>query len=319
MKIVILDGYTLNPGDLNWNAFKDLGECFIYDFTKPEEVLERSAEAEVLITNKTVLPAEIINHLPDLKYIGILATGYNVVDLDAAKTRNIIVTNIPSYATASVAQSVFAHILNICNQTEYHSKEVKKGRWTSNRDFSFWDTPLKSLEGLTIGIVSLGNIGKKVAEIALAFDMKVLAVTSRSQDQLHITIRKVDLDTLCKESDIISLHSPLNKDTEKIIDAEKLGLMKKSAILINTARGGLIDEEALAHSLNNNHIYAAGLDVLSTEPPKANNPLLTAKNCYITPHIAWATLEARKKLMSIAVANLQAFQKGYPQNVIHNR
>ncbi|MDR0866703.1 MAG: D-2-hydroxyacid dehydrogenase [Candidatus Symbiothrix sp.] len=316
MKAVVLDGYTLNPGDLNWKSFNELCECEIYDYTAPDEIIERSADADFLITNKTVLPASVIECLPKLKYIGVLATGYNVVDIEAARKKGIVVANVPAYATDSVAQLVFAHILNIANQVEYHSEEVKKGRWAANRDFSFWDKHLMSLKGLTIGIVALGNIGNKVAQIAQAFDMQVIAFTSKTPTGLPPYIQKADLETLFRSSDIISLHCPLTPDTEKLINAETLSLMKPSAILINTGRGGLIDEEALARALNENKLFAAGLDVLSTEPPKKDNPLLTAKNCYITPHIGWATYEARQDLMNIAAANLRAFIEGRPQNVV---
>lgn len=316
MRAVILDGYTLNPGDLNWEEFRRLANFEIYDYTSSEEILIRARDAEIVITNKTVLSANIIRQLPQLKYIGILATGYNVVDIDAAKERGIVVTNIPAYSTDSVAQLVFAHLLNIVSQVEYHSQEVKKGRWSENRDFSFWDKPLIELSGLTLGIIGFGNIGNKVAQIALPFGMKVIAYTSKPQGNLPADVIRAELETLCKESDVISLHCPLTPGTNEIINAKRLSAMKSTAILINTSRGGLINEQALANALNEDRIYAAGLDVLSTEPPQPDNPLLTARNCYITPHYAWATKQARTRLMKTAIANLRAFLEGNPQNTL---
>lgn len=314
MKIVVLDGYTLNPGDLSWDELKTLGECTIYDRTAPDEVMERSAGAEILLTNKTVLTAEHINLLPDLKYIGVLATGYNVVDIPAAKERGIVVTNIPAYSTPSVGQMVFSHILNIAQQVQYHSEEVHKGRWANSPDFCFWDTPLIELLGKKIGLVGLGQTGYNTARIALGFGMKVWAHTSKSRLQLPPEIKKMELDQLFKECDIISLHCPLTEENREFVNAEILSLMKPTAILINTGRGGLINEQDLADALNSGKLYAAGLDVLSTEPPRADNPLLTAKNCYITPHIAWATFAARQRLMSILIENIKAYQSGKPVN-----
>lgn len=316
MKAVILDGYRFNPGDMKWKGFTDLCDCDLYEFTPPEETISRSKDAEILITNKTAIYADVIKALPHLKYIGVLATGYNVVDIEEAKKRGIVVTNIPAYSTQSVTEMVFAHLLNITLQVGYHSGEVKAGRWSRNRDFSFWDTPLLEIDSMTMGIVSLGNIGCAVAHVAMAFGMKVIAFTSKKQEELPEGIKKVDLETLFKESDVISLHCPLTKDTTKLVNEERLAWMKPTAILINTSRGGVIDEYALANALNNGKIYAAGVDVLSEEPPQESNPLLTAKNCFITPHYAWATRSARRRLMDIAVSNLKSFIEGNPINNI---
>ena len=303
MKIVVLDGYAANPGDLSWEGMKVLGECTIYDRTAPEEVLERAAGAEAILTNKVIINADHMAALPELKYIGVLATGYNVVDTAAAKERGIVVTNIPSYSTASVAQMVFAHILNITQQVQHHSEEVHKGRWANNKDFCFWDTPLMELREKKIGLVGLGNTGYTTARVAIGFGMQVYALTSKSHFQLPPEIKKMDLDQLFSECDIISLHCPLTPETREMVNARRLGMMKPTAILINTGRGPLINEQDLADALNSGKIYAAGVDVLSTEPPCADNPLLTAKNCYITPHIAWATIEARERLMNIATVS----------------
>lgn len=314
MKIVVLDGYGLNPGDLSWDAVSQLGELTVYDRTSSEEVIERSAGAEAILTNKTVITAEIMEALPDLKYIGVLATGYNVVNVGAAREKGIVVTNIPAYSTPSVAQMVFAHILNIAQQVQHHSEEVRKGRWTNNADFCFWDTPLIELREKKIGLVGLGHTGYNTARIAIGFGMQVTAYTSKSSLQLPPEIKKRTLDELFSECDIVSLHCPLTDETKELVNAERLRLMKPTAILINTGRGPLVNEQDLADALNAGKLYAAGLDVLSSEPPKADNPLLTARNCYITPHIAWASLEARTRLMDILVENIKAFQAGKPVN-----
>lgn len=314
MNIVVLDGYAANPGDLSWNELKALGECTIYDRTTPSEVLERAAGAEILLTNKVVLNAETIAALPELKYIGVLATGYNVVDTAAAKERGIIVANIPAYSTASVAQMVFAHILNIAQQVQHYTDEVRKGRWSSNSDFCFWDTPLIELRGKKIGIVGLGNTGFNTARIAIGFGMEVHAFTSKSPFQLPPEIKKMEMDELFATCDIISLHCPLTDSTRELINAARLKQMKPTAILINTGRGPLINEQDLADALNNGTILAAGLDVLSQEPPRADNPLLTARNCYITPHIAWASTAARERLMQIMLDNVKAYLDGKPIN-----
>ena len=314
MKIVVLDGYGLNPGDLSWDAVSQLGELTVYDRTSSEEVIERSAGAEAILTNKTVITAEIMEALPDLKYIGVLATGYNVVNVGAAREKGIVVTNIPAYSTPSVAQMVFAHILNIAQQVQHHSEEVRKGRWTNNADFCFWDTPLIELREKKMGLVGLGHTGFNTARIAIGFGMQVTAYTSKSSLQLPPEIKKRTLDELFSECDIVSLHCPLTDETKELVNAERLRLMKPTAILINTGRGPLVNEQDLADALNAGKLYAAGLDVLSSEPPKADNPLLTARNCYITPHIAWASLEARTRLMDILVENIKAFQAGKPVN-----
>ena len=314
MKIVVLDGYGLNPGDLSWDAVSQLGELTVYDRTSSEEVIARSAGAEAILTNKTVITAEIMEALPDLKYIGVLATGYNVVNIDAAREKGIVVTNIPAYSTPSVAQMVFAHILNIAQQVQHHSEEVRKGRWTNNADFCFWDTPLIELREKKIGLVGLGHTGFNTARIAIGFGMQVTAYTSKSSLQLPPEIKKRTLDELFSECDIVSLHCPLTDETKELVNAERLRLMKPTAILINTGRGPLVNEQDLADALNAGKLYAAGLDVLSSEPPKADNPVLTARNRYITPHIAWASLEARTRLMDILVENIKAFQAGKPVN-----
>ena len=315
MKIVVLDGYGLNPGDLSWSAWEALGELKVYDRTSPSELLERSAGAEVLVTNKTLITANDMASLPELKYIGVLATGYNVVDIDAAKARGIVVTNIPAYSTSSVAQMVFAHVLNITQRVGYYANENVQGRWTNNADFCYWDTNLVELDGKKMGIVGYGNIGKATARIALAFGMEVLAYTSKEQKDLPQGIKKATLDELFTESDVVSLHCPLTPDTKELVNAERLKTMKPSAILINTGRGPLVNEQDLADALNEGRIAGAGLDVLSVEPSVANNPLLNAKNCFITPHIAWATKEARTRLMDIAINNLRSYQEG---NIINN-
>ena len=316
MKIVVLDGYAANPGDLSWDELKSLGECTVYDRTAPAEVLERAAGADILLTNKVVLDATTIAALPQLKYIGVLATGYNIIDTAAAKERGITVTNIPAYSTPSVAQMVFAHILNITQRVQHYTDEIHKGRWTNSPDFCFWDTPLIELSGKKIGIIGLGQTGYNTARIAIGFGMKVCAYTSKTNFQLPPEIRKMELDELFRECDIISLHCPLNDSTRELINANRLSLMKPTSILINTGRGPLINEQDLANALNTGIIYAAGLDVLSEEPPRADNPLLTARNCFITPHIAWANFEARQRLIHILISNLKAYIDGKPVNVI---
>ena len=310
MKIIVLDGYGLNPGDLTWKGFEELGELTVYDRTSPSELLERAAGAEALVTNKTLITSENMDALPDLKYIGVLATGYNVVDIDAAKARGIVVTNIPAYSTASVAQMVFAHILNITQRVGYYADENKQGRWTKNADFCYWDTHLVELQGKKMGIVGFGNIGQATARIAQAFGMEVCVYSSKPQFALPSGIKKMELDELFGECDVVSLHCPLTPDTKEMVNAERLNKMKPDAILINTGRGPLINEQDLADALNEGKIAAAGLDVLSVEPSVEGNPLLDARNCFITPHIAWATLEARTRLMDIAVQNLKSYQKG---------
>lgn len=314
MKIVVLDGYALNPGDMSWSKIEELGDVTVYDRTPRELVAGRAAGAEALITNKTVIDSDMLAVLPDVRYIGVLATGYNVVDVDEARRRGIVVTNIPAYSTASVAQMVWALLLGIVNRVEHYAVDNRDGRWARSADFCYWDTPLTELAGKCMGIVGLGNIGRAVAKIALAMGMRVAAVTSKAQSELPDGIEKMTLDGLLAAADVVSLHCPLTPDTRHIINERTLALMKPSAILINTGRGPLVDEEALARALNDRRLYAAGLDVLATEPPSADNPLLTARNCYITPHIAWATREARERLMDIAADNLRCYIAGKPVN-----
>lgn len=314
MKIVILDGYGLNPGDLSWAGFESLGECSVYDRTAPSDLLARAEGADALITNKTVITAAHMAQLPALKYIGVLATGYNVVDVAAAHSRGIAVTNIPAYSTDSVAQTVFAHLLHITQRVGYYADQNARGRWTACPDFCYWDTPLIELAGKTLGVVGYGHIGQAVVRIALAFGMKVDVYTSKPQAALPAGVAKVTLDQLFAASDVVSLHCPLTPTTAHLVNAKRLAQMKPTAILINTGRGPLVDEQALADALREGRLLAAGLDVLSQEPPKAGNPLLTAPRCFITPHIAWATLEARTRLMQMAVDNLRSFQQGEEQN-----
>lgn len=318
MKIVVLDGYAANPGDLSWERLEALGECTVYPRTTDEQLLERAANAEILLTNKVIINRTTIEALPQLKYIGVLATGYNVVDVAAAKKHGIVVTNIPAYSTPSVAQMVFAHILNITQRVEHYADEARHGVWTACQDFSYSNTPLMELQGKKIGIVGLGNTGYNTARIAIGFGMKVHAYTSKSRLQLPPEVRKMELDELFATCDIVSLHCPLTEETRELVNERRLKLMKPSAILINTGRGPLVNEQDLANALNNGTIYAAGVDVLSSEPPRADNPLLSAKNCFITPHIAWATQEARQRLMEIACNNVEQFIKNKPQNVINN-
>ena len=316
MKIVVLDGYTLNPGDLSWEGIKNLGECTIYDRTPPEKTVERAGDAEAVFTNKVVFNHGVISQLHNLKFIGVLATGYNVVDLDAATKAGIVVTNIPAYSTASVAQMVFSHILHIVQNVSMHADSVKKGDWAKSIDFSYHLTPQTELAGKTIGIIGFGQIGQAVAKIALAFGMNVI-FHNRSKKETKSDIRQVDLNMLLAESDFISINCPLTDENAGFINKAAIGKMKTSAILINTGRGPLINETDLAEALNKGRIAGAGLDVLSTEPPSPDNPLLTAKNCYITPHVAWATTEARERLMQIATENLKRFLNGTPQNKVN--
>lgn len=314
MKITILDGYGMNPGDMSWAPLEELGDLTVYDRTAPEQVLERAAGSEALLTNKTVLTAETLRALPQLKYVGVLATGYNVVDIDAARELGIVVTNIPAYSTDSVVQMVFAHLLAITNRVEHYTAENRRGRWSTNPDFCYWDTPLHELSGKTFGIVGLGNIGMAVSRVARAFGMKVKAYTSKRIEELPDGVSKAGLDELFETSDVVSLHCPLTESTRHLVNADRLAQMKPSAILINTGRGPLVDEKALAEALNSGRIHAAGLDVLSSEPPAADNPLLTARNCFITPHLGWATKEARERLLRIAADNLRGFITGDIRN-----
>lgn len=319
MKIVNLDGITTNPGDLCWDGIKKLGDYTVYDRTLPEQIIERAKGAEILIVNKTVITREILDKLsPELEYIGLQSTGYNVVDCSYARELGITVCNIPSYSTNAVAQLVFAFILQITNEVTIHSDAVKNGEWCNCPDFCFWKKPLTELAGKAIGIIGFGTIGRKVATLAEAFDMKVLAYAPRPKNKGNLkTVDFVDLDTLLSNSDIITCHCPLTPETTGLINKETLSKMKKTAIFINTSRGPVVDELALADALNNDNIMAAGLDVLETEPAKKENPLLTAKNCYITPHIAWAAKETRARLLTVLEENIVAYLNGMPQNVVN--
>ena len=318
-KIVVLDGYAANPGDISWEPWKELGELTVYERTAPEETVERCKDAEIVLTNKVILDAKVIEALPALRYIGVLATGYNVVDLEAARRHDIVVTNIPAYSTLSVAQMVFAHLLNITHHVAQHAERVTNGAWQNSKDFCFWDSELIELDGLTLGIVGLGNIGRAVARIAQTFGMKVMAYSSKSEEALaEMGIQKAaSYEDIFRTADVVSLHCPLNAQTKHLVNAERLALMKPSAILINTGRGPLIDEQALADALNSGRIYAAGVDVLTQEPPCAGSPLIGARNCYITPHVAWATRAARERLDKIAFDNVRAYLSGTPQNVVN--
>jgi glycerate dehydrogenase len=317
MKIVVLDGYALNPGDLSWERMKSLGETQIWDRTDEKDIVLRAKGAHVLITNKTPLTKETIDSLPELRYIGVLATGYNVVDIKAAKEKGIPVTNIPTYGTDSVAQMVFAHILHLTQHVAEHSDSVKKGDWTSCPVFCYWHYPMIELAGKTIGIVGFGRIGRKVAEIAKAFSMNVIAYDAFASSMTSSIATFVDIETLFSQADIVTLHCPLFPETEKIVNEKHLSMMKCSAFLINTSRGPLVNEEALAKALNDGTIAAAGLDVVSTEPILPDNPLFYAKNCFITPHIAWATFDARRRLLDISADNIVAFLDQKPVNVVN--
>lgn len=316
MYIVILDGYTLNPGDLNWEQFEELGDCTIYERTPPELTVERARNAEIAITNKVIFNKNIMAQLPKLKYIGVLATGYNVVDVNAAREAGIVVTNIPAYSTASVAQMVFSHILHFAQNVSVHAASVEKGGWNECADFSYQLTSQTELAGKTLGIIGFGQIGQAVARIGLAFGMKVI-FHNRSRKESSLDAVQVDLDALLTESDFISINCPLTAENAGFINKNTLAKMKPSAFLVNTGRGPLVNEHDLAEALNTGRIAGAGLDVLSAEPPIAGNPLIQAKNCFITPHIAWATAEARSRLMQIAAENLEAFLSGKPKNVVN--
>lgn len=311
MKIVVLDGYAANPGDLSWAPLEALGELTVYDRTAPEDVAARIAGAEMVLTNKVVFNRTLLTQAKDLKYIGVLATGYNVVDVQAARELGIIVTNIPAYSTDSVAQLVFALLLEICHHVGDHSRSVHAGRWSSCPDFCFWDSPLIELSGKTMGIIGYGRIGRRVAEIARCFGMKVIAWTRTPKDP-----ECVSLEQLLQESDVISLHCPLFPETQGLINKNTISQMKDGVILINTSRGPVIQDADLAAALQSGKIYAAGLDVAAVEPMDANNPLLGLDNAIITPHIAWATKEARVRLMDIAVENIKAYLSGHPVNVV---
>lgn len=315
MKIVVLDGFTVAQTDLSWDCLKSMADVEIYDRTSPDDVVERCKGAEMVLTNKVVLDASVLNQLPRLMYIGVLATGYNVVDLEAASRQSIVVTNIPSYSTRSVAQMVFALLLNVVNRVEHYAVANRSGRWCKSEDFCYLEHGLFELAGKRMGIVGLGNIGMEVARIASAFGMEVLAVTSK-KGELPYGVRSVSIDELFAMSDIVSLHCPLTDDTRHLVCAKRLEAMKPSAIIINTGRGPLVNDAELAEALNSDVIAAYAADVLTVEPAEADNPLLEARNCYLTPHIAWATREARQRLMSICVENIKAFLAGKPINVV---
>ena len=314
MKIVILDGYSANPGDLSWKELETMGELVVYDRTAPGETVARAQEADIVLTNKVVLGKQEISQLPHLQYIGVLATGYNVVDIPAARERGIIVTNVPAYSTESVAQMVFAHLLTVTNRTEHYAQQNRQGRWTQNPDFCYWDFPHMELAGKTFGIVGLGNIGQRVAQIALAFGMKVQALTSKTA--LPAGVQKVSLDELLSTSDVLSLHCPLTDTTRHLINNDTLRQMKPSAIVINTGRGPLIDDQAVADALAEGRLAAFCADVLTEEPPKADNPLLSQPRAFFTPHIAWASYEARVRLLQVAIGNVRAFLNGQSVNVV---
>ena len=314
MNIVILDGYTLNPGDLDWSPIEKLGNVTIYDRSQPEEIVDRAKDAEVLLVNKVVLSEAILDQLPKVRYIGVMATGFNNIDIKGAQKHNITVTNVKAYGPASVAQQTFALLLALVNHAELHSQGVFAGEWVSSPDFCYWKTPLTELAGKTIGLIGLGDIGSQVANIALAFGMKVIAY--RKHPVPTEAIEMVSLDEIFEKSDVLSLHCPLTDETKEIINKDRLAKMKRTAFILNTGRGPLIHEADLAEALQKGTIAGAGLDVLSSEPPKADNPLLSAPNCIITPHVAWATFEARKRLLQMVADNLESFMRGETSNVV---
>jgi glycerate dehydrogenase len=317
MRITLLDGYTLNPGDLSWDPLKQFGECRIYDRTPPEDVVPHASGSEIVLTNKTVVSRASIEKLQHLRYIGVLATGYNIVDVSAARERKITVTNVPGYASSSVAQMVFTHLLNLTQGLGRHTQSVRQGKWAASKDFCFWETPLIELAGMTMGIVGYGQIGRATAQLAKAFGMHVFVVDRPGKTlPVEQEIRQVSLTDLFRLSDVVSLHCPLTPETKGFVNDELLSVMKPSAFLINTSRGPLIDEPALARALNEGRLAGAGLDVLSAEPPPPDHPLVLARNCFITPHIAWATREARARLIAVVISNIEAFLAGRPQNCV---
>jgi glycerate dehydrogenase len=317
MKIVVLDGYCLNPGDLTWDGLRALGEVTCYDRTPAGQTVARAAGADAILLNKTAVPRAALEQLPKLKYIGVLATGYNVVDVEAAREHGVVVTNVPTYGTASVAQFVFALLLELCHNVRLHAEAVRAGEWTRNPDWSFWKTPLVELAGKTMGVVGFGRIGRQTGAISHAMGMRVIAHdTYHGNPPEWPDFRWAALVELLRESDVVSLHSPLLPETQGMINARTLEEMKPTAFLINTSRGPLVVDQDLADALNRGQLAGAGLDVLSIEPPAADNPLLTARNCLVTPHMAWATREARSRLMDAVVENLAAFAAGEPRNVV---
>lgn len=313
--IVVLDGFTMNPGDLSWDALRSVGECEIHDRTTADQIVARAARADAILTNKSPLRRETLAQLPRLRYIGVTATGVNVVDLDAARERGIAVTNVPAYGTPSVAQHVFALLLELTHRTGHHAHTVRDGRWAHSTDWCYWDFPLVELAGLTLGIVGFGEIGRAVARIGRAFGMNVIATTRATR--VEDGVRFVSLDELFAQADVVTLHCPLTTETKGLVNAARLARMKPSAFLINTSRGPLVVEKDLADALNAGDLAGAGLDVLSAEPPPPDNPLLCAKNCLITPHLAWATRAARTRLMNVVIENVRAFLSGQPQNVVN--
>lgn len=318
MKIVVLDGYTLNPGDISWDGISQLGDLKVYDRTPEDKIVERAGDAEIVFTNKTPLKGSILKDLPSLKYIGVLATGYNVVDIDYAKTKGVVVANVPGYGTASVVQMTIALLLELSLHVQEHSDSVREGDWAASPDFCYWKFPLIELEGKTMGIIGFGNIGQKVADVATALGMNIIGSSRTRTDQSsRKNFRWAEIPELLKESDVISIHCPLFPETKGLINRESLKTMKPSAFLLNTSRGPIVIDEDLANALNAGTIAGAGIDVLSVEPPSADNPLFKARNCIITPHIAWATKEARLRLMEIAGKNLASFLKGSPINVVN--
>ena len=319
MKIAVLDGYTSNPGDLSWDAFEELGELTVHDRTTPDKVVSRCAGCEVVLTNKVILNAEIIDLLPDLKYIGVLATGTNVIDLEHASQKGICVTNIPGYSTDSVVQHILAFILHFSSMVSIHNDAVHQEDWVNSKDFCFTLGTLNELSGSTLGIIGLGTIGRKLAKVADAMGMKIIAAHQSSMNRLELPyeLEWLPVDEVFARADFLSLNCPLTPETDRVVNAERLQKMKSSAVLINTGRGPLVDEQALADALTQGTIAGAGLDVLSAEPPSADNPLLTAKNCVITPHVAWASLQARKRLLDIAVDNLSAYLNDDPRNRVN--
>ena len=317
MKIVVMDGKGVNPGDMSWKQIQQFGELIVYERTASEEIIDHVGDAEIVLTNKTVFDEDTIAKLKNVKYIGVLATGYNVVDLKAASKRGIVVTNIPAYSTDSVAQMTFAHVLNVTNHVDHYARASRDGEWSRCPDFCYWDKPLVELAGKTIGIIGLGNIGMKVANIALNFGMNVIAYTSKEPKEIPNGINKASIDNILSDSDIISLHCPLTKQTRELINKDSIAKMKRSVIVVNTGRGPLVNEEDVANALHNGLIGAYCADVMCSEPPSADNPLFVEQNAYITPHVAWASKEARIRLMDIAEKNIHSFLSGKPINVVN--
>ena len=316
MKIVILEGHAVNPGDLSWDHFKQFGEVVVYERTNRDEVVERTKDADCILSNKTVFNEALLSQLPNLKYIGVMATGTNVIDIEAARNHGIIVTNIPSYSTDSVAQLMFAHLLNVLNRVDKYANEIRDGRWADSGDFCYWDGKIRELASMSLGIVGLGSIGNRVAQIALAFGMNVYAYISKSVNDLPCGVQKSTLNGLFNSCDVISLHCPLTPETRGMINKETLAMMRPETILINTGRGPLVNEDDVAEALNNGTIAAYATDVMSKEPPQKDNPLFACKNAFITPHLAWGTIEARKRLIDIAVENVKSYCDGKPKNVV---